>query len=216
MKIIQPINTNVDISTHTHTHTHTHTNLLNGGKADLTDYGKSLPSLQEIQLQLHALTDNPVDIVVNEDVTVRAESKNLTPTDSGSFGFQPGAKRISDGSSYKDFFEYKNYPHKKEDHMGYIVDLAEDIYDMIATIKIDTNKNLIIETNSINKYDKIIFIYDEAPELKCSCKFTNNIDINGKLCYQYVCKNLDNHFVFLFASSAGNGFLRGTRMLFYP
>ena len=48
---------------------------MNGGKADLTDYGKSLPSLQEIQLQLHALTDNPVDIVVNEDVTVKAESK---------------------------------------------------------------------------------------------------------------------------------------------
>ena len=48
---------------------------MNGGKTDLTDYGKSLPSLQEIQLQLHALTSNPVDIVVNEDVTVRAECK---------------------------------------------------------------------------------------------------------------------------------------------
>ena len=66
----------MQIFLHTHTHTHTHTNLLNGGKADLTDYGKSLPSLQEIQLQLHALTDNPVDIVVNEDVTVRAKCKN--------------------------------------------------------------------------------------------------------------------------------------------
>ena len=65
----------MQIFLHTHTHTHTHTNLLNGGKADLTDYGKSLPSLQEIQLQLHALTDNPVNIVVNEDVTVRAKNK---------------------------------------------------------------------------------------------------------------------------------------------
>ena len=184
-KIIQPINTNVDISTHTHTHT----NLLNGGKADLTDYGKSLPSLQEIQLQLHALTDNPVDIVVNEDVTVRAENKNLTPVSSGLFGLQLSYERIDN----KGYLIYRHTPYDKSIWMGKIEDyfiknciLSGVIFDGSGGPQTPSANSLIVEVISPIKYSKIVFTNENGLNYeKAVCLFFETTIINNQVVYKY-------------------------------
>ena len=62
--------------THTHTHTHTHTSTLEGGKA-----GNSKLSVKpfSFNLQLHALTDNPMTTTITKDITVSADMEATLP-----------------------------------------------------------------------------------------------------------------------------------------
>ena len=191
---------------------------MNGGKADLTDYGKSLPSLQEIQLQLHALTSNPVNIVVNEDVTVRAKSKNLTPIKViGPFGLTLYPRRI-DGKS---FLMYRNYPYSKSDWEGaaeglYVAEheLSGIILDSSGGPSNPSSNTLIIE--KLNpKYSKIVFTDDKGlNSLKAECLFFETTTINNQTIYRY--KGIpDVDLIRLLIASSSSNYMVGVQMFLF-
>lgn len=84
-------NTNVRISTHTHT------NALEGGKA-----GNNSLSVKpfSLNLQLHALTDNPMTMTITGDVTVGAELESLPKNLPVKLGFYQNGSVYVDGVLY--------------------------------------------------------------------------------------------------------------------
>ena len=67
----------MSLSLHTHTHTHTHKCILEGGLADRELSANHFPRLQ---LQLHALVNNPITTTVTKDIIISAELESSGQT----------------------------------------------------------------------------------------------------------------------------------------
>lgn len=142
-------------------------------------------------------------------------TQKAPPYDTDYFAIEFGHRRISEGSSYKDIFGYKNYPYARSEHMGLVDDYTLNIASIMPTIikAGDVNNNIEIEFSKTPRYSKVEF-WSYETGYHVDCAYIQTVTVNDDKVYKYR-SHLDDNFARFLLQVAASGTAYGFKMILH-